>query len=161
MGRAPRRIGGLILVMAENRLSAWNVVRRPHRNVLLPLAFLLWCFSCLTLGNMRASGGTGPVQQGPDPRELFHQLNTASIDPSQVYALRDTQIVRDRVKIYFNRGFVALLKQTIGEINGAVFAGDGEILLTPPTAVEKLSLSHFTQTPILEERFTMAYLRFT
>jgi hypothetical protein len=110
---------------------------------------------------MRASGATSPVQQGPDPSELLHQLNTASIDPSQVYALRDAQIVRDRVKIYFNRGFVALLKQTIGESNGAVFAGDGEVLLTPPTAVEKLSLSHFTQTPILEERFTMAYLCFT
>ena len=147
--------------MAENRLFAWIAVRRPRRNVLLPLAFLLWCFSCLTLSNMRASGGRSPVQQGPDPSELLHQLNTANIDPSQVYALRDAQIVRDRVKIYFNRGFIGFLKQTMGEVNGAVFAGDGEVLLTPPTAVEKLSLSHFTQTPILEERFTMAYLRFT
>jgi hypothetical protein len=147
--------------MAENRLSAWIAVRSPRINVLLPLAFLPWCFSCLAPGNMRASGGAGPGQQGPDPPELFHQLNIASIDPSQVYALRDAQIVRDRVKIYFNRGFVGFLKQTTGEVNGAVFTGDGELLLTPPTAVEKLSLARFTQTPIMEERFTTAYLRFT
>jgi len=49
----------------------------------------------------------------------------------------------------------------MGEINGAVFTGDGEVLLTPPNAVEKLSLAQFTQAPILEERFTTAYLRFT
>jgi hypothetical protein len=144
--------------MVENRLSAWIAGRRLGRSLPLPLAFLL---SCLTFGNMRASGGRSPVEPGPDPRELLHQLNNASVDPSQVYALRNAQIIRDRVKIYFNRGFVGLLKQTMGEINGAVFTGDGEVLLTPPTAVEKLSLGHFTQTLILEERFTTAYLRFT
>jgi len=127
---------------------------------LLP-AFLLCCLSCLTPGSVRASGGRSPVPPVSDPRELLDQLNSATIDPSQIYALRDAQITRDRVRIYFNRGFVGFLKQTQGETNGAVFAGDGEVLLTPPNAMEKLSLAQFTQTPILEERFTTAYLRFT
>ena len=151
-----------ILVMAEDRpLSAWTAVRRPGRWLVLPLALLVCCLSSLTPGNAKASGGRSPAQPVPDPRELVRQLNNATIDPSQVYALRDAQITRDRIRIYFNRGFVGLLKQTMGETNGAVFAGNGEVLLTPPTAMEKLSLAQFTQAPILEERFTMAYLRFT
>jgi hypothetical protein len=89
------------------------------------------------------------------------QLNSATLDPAQVYALRNVQITRDHVRIYFNRGFVGLLKKTLGEPNGAVFNGEGEVLLTPPNAVEKLSLAQYTQTPILEEQFTTAYLRFT
>jgi hypothetical protein len=108
-----------------------------------------------------AHTGTSSGQQTPEPRELLDQLNSATLDPASVYALRNAQITRDRVKIYFNRGFVGLLKKTLGETNGAVFTGEGEVLFTPPSAVEKLSLAHFTQTPILEEQFTTAYLRFT
>jgi hypothetical protein len=150
-------------VMTNHRvLAGWIAVRRrPCRWLLLPLAFLVWCLSSLNLGNARASGGSSATQPVSDPHELLRQLNNATIDPSQVYAVRDAQIARDRVRIYFTRGFVGFLKEAMGEVNGAVFAGDGEILLTPPTAVEKLSLAQFIQAPILEERFTSAYLRFT
>jgi hypothetical protein len=96
-----------------------------------------------------------------DPHELLEQLNSTTVDPSQIYALRDAQITRDRLKIYFNRGFVGLLKKTSGITNGAVFTGDGEVLLTPPNAVEKRSLAQFTHEAILEEQFTTLYLRFT
>ncbi|PYV25880.1 MAG: hypothetical protein DMG24_08350 [Acidobacteria bacterium] len=96
-----------------------------------------------------------------DPHELHKQLDAASIDPSQVYALRNAQIARDRVKVYFNRGFVGFLTPVAGEITGAVFSGDGEVLLIPPNPVEKRNLAQFTQSPILEERFSSAYLRFT
>ena len=36
-----------------------------------------------------------------------------------------------------------------------------KILLIPPTRVEKESLARFTKSPILEEQFSMAILRFT
>ena len=127
----------------------------------LLLALLLCWLSCLTLVDVKASAGSSSGQAVSDARELLDQLNNSTIDPSQVYVLRDAQITRDRVRIYFNRGFVGFLKQTGGETNGAVFTGDGEVLLTPPSAMEKLSLAQFTQTPVLEERFTTAYLRFT
>jgi hypothetical protein len=39
--------------------------------------------------------------------------------------------------------------------------GDGEVLLMPPNAAERQSLSQFTHAPILEERFSSVYLRFT
>ncbi len=48
----------------------------------------------------------------------------------------------------------------MGRITGAFFKGDGEILLTPPTEVERRSMSLFTGMAILEERFATAYFRF-
>ena len=106
--------------------------------------------------------GRYSVAQVPaDPNRLLQQLNEAQIDPSQVYVLRDTQIARDRVKLYFNRGFVAFLTPVAGEVTGAVFVGDGEVLLIPPNAVEKQNLAQFTQAAVLSEPFSFAYLRFT
>ncbi len=101
------------------------------------------------------------AQASPAPQALLEQLNQVSIDPLQVYVLRDAQITRDRMKIYFNRGFVGFFTKTGGEITGAAFTGDGEVLLIPPDPVEKRNLAQFIQSPILEDRFTTAYLRFT
>src|SRR6266567_3559246 len=66
------------------------------------------------------------------PREILNELNKISIDPAQIYLLHGVQISRDRVNIYFNRGFVGFLKKVDGEITGAVFSGDGEVLLIRP-----------------------------
>lgn len=96
-----------------------------------------------------------------DARKILEHLNNVAIDPSQVYVLRDAQITRDRVKLYFNRGFIGFFTKVSGEITGAVFSGDGEILLIPPDPVEKRNLARFIKSPILEERFNSAYMRFT
>ncbi len=64
-------------------------------------------------------------------RTLMDQLNLASVDPDQVYVLRHAQIARDRVKIYFNRGSIAFLSPVNGQVPGAVFSGEGEVLLVP------------------------------
>jgi hypothetical protein len=104
----------------------------------------------------------GALAQGPPgPRELLKQLDSAAIDPTQVYVLRNARLTRDRVNFYFNRGFIAFLTKTQGECTGAVFSGEGEVLLVPPDLVEKRNLALFTGSPILEERFTAAYLSFT
>jgi hypothetical protein len=63
--------------------------------------------------------------------------------------------------MFFNRGYIGFFTQTAGEITGAVYLGEGEILLIPPTQAEKESLARFTKAPILEEQFTVAILRFT
>jgi hypothetical protein len=101
------------------------------------------------------------AQTALSPRELFEQLNGVSVDPAQIYVLRDVQITRDRANFYFNRGFIGFFTAVTGEVTGAVFIGEGEVLLMPPDPVERQSLAHFTQSPILEEQFTSAYLRFT
>jgi hypothetical protein len=98
---------------------------------------------------------------GPDPQEVLNQLRNIKVDPGQVYVLRHAQLVRDRAKLFFNRGYIGFFTQAAGETTGAVYIGEGEILLMPPTQVEKESLARFIHSPILEEQFTMATLRFT
>lgn len=119
----------------------------------IPLALLLGLTSP---AQPRASDATPS-----DPHELLRALNQVSIDPTQVYFLRDARITRDRVTLYFNRGFLGLLATVQGEVTGAAFLGDGEVLMVPPNPVERQSLAWFTKSPLLDEHFSSAYLRFT
>jgi hypothetical protein len=96
-----------------------------------------------------------------DPQEVLDRLHNVKVDPGQVYVLRHAQLLRDRLKLFFNRGYIGFFTPVAGEITGAVYLGQGEILLIPPTTVEKESLARFIHSPILEEQFTMAILRFT
>lgn len=131
---------------------------------------LMWLRSRMTLACFWAvlllCGRPGMAQQSLaskklSPREIFDQLNNLSISPAQIYVLRGAQIRRDCVNIYFNQGFIGFLGKVGGETTGAFFSGEGEVLLIPPNATEKESLAQFTQSPVLEENFTFAYLRFT
>jgi hypothetical protein len=117
-----------------------------------PLCLVLLCL---------LTSAPGHAQTAAHPGQLLLKLNYLTIDPAEIYVLRDTQITRDRVNFYFNRGFIGFLGPVNGEITGAVFEGDGEVLVMPPNPVEKRSLAFFTKSAILEEQFTSAYLRFT
>ena len=113
---------------------------------------------------LQMSAATGLRSAEPaasPPGQLLAELNAVSIDPSQVYSLRGVRIRRDRVSLYFNRGSIGFFSKVAGEVTGAVFTGDGEVLMVPPDEPEKQSLARFTDSPILEERFSAVYLRFT
>jgi hypothetical protein len=45
-------------------------------------------------------------------------------------------------------------------VTGAVFEGEGEVLMVPPNRAERTSLVLFTDSSILEKSFSSAYLRF-
>lgn len=96
-----------------------------------------------------------------DPLALYQRLNHVTLDPSQVYFIRDGRISRNGINLYFDRGFIGLFKPVDGRITGAVFQGTGEVLLIPPNPAEKLSLAQFTKSAVLEETIHSAYMRFT
>lgn len=91
---------------------------------------------------------------------MYLQLGQVGLDPSQVYQVRGASLNRSSIQISFEDGTIAFTKDVMGRITGAFFAGDGEILLPPPNAAERQSMSLFTGMAILEERFATAYLRF-
>ncbi len=97
----------------------------------------------------------------PDPLSVLMQLNSVRLDPAQVYAIRDAHIKRGAMDLYLNRGFIAFMTPVLGEVTGAVFWGEGEVLTIPPNRVEKRSLAQFTHAPILDEKIQSIYLRFT
>ncbi len=120
-----------------------------------------WLWRALLLLAVVMVSSRAWAASGLDPQDVLRELHDVKIDPGQIYVLRRAQLVRDRAKLFFSRGYIGFFTKAAGEITGAVFVGQGEILLIPPKQVEKESLARFTHSPILEEQFNMAVLRFT
>jgi Peptidase family M1 domain len=122
-------------------------------------------FGCVIYSLMLAAFPTTLPGSEPPPVQddllLMSQLNEAALDSTQIYRLRDVRINRDRIRLYFDDGFLGLFTPVRNEITGAFFSGDGEILLMPPDRVEKRSLAQFIGESILERRFSSALFRFT
>jgi hypothetical protein len=91
---------------------------------------------------------------------LYLELGKVGLDPARVYQVRGASLDRSSIQISLDDGTIAFTRDVMGRITGAFFQGDGEILLTPPTEVERKSMSFFTGMAILEERFETAYFRF-
>ncbi|MBC8029254.1 MAG: carboxypeptidase regulatory-like domain-containing protein [Pyrinomonadaceae bacterium] len=68
---------------------------------------------------------------------------------------------RDAASFALLSGEIYFAPEVNGRITGAVFFGEGELSLTPPTEAEKRSLVLFTKEPTLKESFTKLLLRFT
>src|SRR5271157_2628493 len=137
--------------MESAESSHWQICRMG-RNFALPAFWLLACSLHVPLS---------PAQQPPAPLELLKQLNSVTLDAAQVYAIRDARITRGRMNLYLNRGFIAFMTPVQGEVTGAVFWGEGEVLMIPPDRAEKRNLAQFTRAPILEEKVLSIYMRFT
>jgi hypothetical protein len=97
----------------------------------------------------------------PGPAEsLYLQLSSTALDPGRVFKVREASLERSAIHITLDDGTIAFTKDVLGRITGAFFEGDGEVLLVPPSDVERRSMSLFTGMAILEERFSTAYFRF-
>jgi hypothetical protein len=97
----------------------------------------------------------------PKPAEaLYLQLGQVGLDPTRIYKVRGASLERSAIHISLEDGTIGFTVDVMGKITGAFFEGDGEILLTPPNAVERKSMSLFTGMAILEEHFATAYFRF-
>ncbi len=119
----------------------------------LGIAVAIW----LTVGAWPAVAGSAPEK----PAEaLYLELRQVGLDPARVYRVRGASLDRSAVHISLEDGTIAFTQDVMGRITGAFFAGDGEVLLTPPSTVERSSMSLFTGMAILEEHFATAYFRF-
>jgi len=92
--------------------------------------------------------------------ELYQQLRTVGLDSTRVFRIRDANFDRGGCHFSLDTGTIAFTQEIAGRITGAFFEGEGEILLSPPSQVERRSLALFTGAAILEESFGSAYFRF-
>jgi hypothetical protein len=106
--------------------------------------------------------GTACAQSSsPDPRQIYEGLNAVRVDSAHVYPVRDISIRRDAVRLWFTDGRFAFLTAYNGRVTGAVFSGHGRALALPRDPIEKAQLARFLGTPLLDQGFTAAYIRFT
>ncbi len=121
----------------------------------------MFLYLTLALANVWAQGGADSTTSGGKPAEnLYLQLQRVGLDPSRVYRVRDASIDHAALHITFENGTLAFTSDVAGRVTGAFFEGQGEILLAPPSRVERSSMALFTGAAILEETFVSGYFRF-
>jgi hypothetical protein len=102
----------------------------------------------------------------PTGAETLRAVRQAGLDAEQCYRVRDLNLDKEDIHLYFTEGYLIFSRPVAGEPLAAIFSadvegGDGEILLLPPHRGERQSLAKFTNSPNLDEHFRTALLVFT
>jgi hypothetical protein len=133
---------------------------RVSKQCLVGIALLFWTLS--TSISPRVWGRENAEQPSPsDGRKILNELAQISIDPQKTFTIRELNLDRDSLHITLHRGTLAFFTPVHRRVTGAVFVGDGEIVVIPPTKIEKFQLNKFSGSPVLTERFLSAVFRFT
>jgi len=110
---------------------------------------------------MAILGGLFQAAPPGEAQEILAQLSKIRLDKSHIHYIRDITIRRDVLTVALSRGVIAFLEPVNGKVTGAVFIGSGDIVAIPPDPIEKEQVYKFTGTPVLNETFETAILRFT
>lgn len=127
-------------------------------NVIRKAGAFAWLLAVVASGV--SAQNPAPALTGGTAESFYLKLRSVGLDKSRVYKIRNGAIDRAAIHLSFDDGTIAFTEDAGGRITGALFLGDGDILLSPPNAAERSSLALFTGAAILEEKFSLAYLRF-
>jgi peptidase M1-like protein len=96
--------------------------------------------------------------------QLYDALNALRLDQASVYQIKPEhriELRRGDAKISFDQGELIFFAPLDNQITGAVFSGRGHILALPRDTIEKQQMARFLDSPILDQDFASAYIRFT
>ncbi len=97
----------------------------------------------------------------PVYQKLRLQAKTPEDFSGEYAAVNNLVLKRDAATFTLRSGDIYFVSPVEGRVAGAVFIGDGEMTLVPPTPIEKSSLKIFTGEPGITEQFSHLVLRFT
>ena len=121
----------------------------------LAAAFFVLC----SLTAVQPSRSTAPTAH-----QLYDAINALRLDPASAYQIKPEhriEVRRGDAKISFDQGELIFFAPLDSEITGAIFAGRGHILTLPRDTIEKQQMARFLDSPILDQDFASAYMRFT
>jgi len=105
---------------------------------------------------------TGGQKGNQDPvYQSLRQLGKGDDFAGNYAVVNNLKLKRDAANFTLKSGELYFITPIEGKVTAAVFIGDGEMSLTPPTDIEKRSLSIFTGEGAITEQFTKLVLRFT
>ncbi len=106
---------------------------------------------------------TSGVKPNSEPayQELRDLGNTRQDFEGPYATVNNLMLTRDAANFLLRSGEIYFAPEVNGRTTAAIFFGEGELSLTPPTQAEKHSLVLFTKEPSLNEGFTKLVLRFT
>lgn len=116
---------------------------------------LLLAATFFTVGVPGAGAQTGP---NSDPNYVALRNITLG---SEAVSLTNFDLKRDAGTFQFHSGTVCFVPPVNGKVTGAVFGGDGNFVLNPPTETERKSLKYLTKEDEFSEKFERLVLRFT
>jgi len=100
------------------------------------------------------------ADQSPNADGTYQQLRNITLGTEAV-TVSDITFMRDAAHFQLNSGTVCFLSPVQGTITGAIFVGQGRLLLTPPIPSEERSLRLLTREQEFSESFSRMVLRFT
>ena len=79
----------------------------------------------------------------------------------EAISVSNTELRRDAAIFHFQSGTVCFLGQVEGKVTGAIFRGNGTMVLEPPLPGEKKQLKLLTHQNAFQEEFSTMVMRFT
>jgi len=110
----------------------------------------------VTVPNTGLKSNSDPLYQ-----QLRQQAKSAQEFAGPYASVNNLSLKRDAATFTLRTGEIYFVTPIEGRATGAVFIGDGEMTLVPPTAVEKRSLAIFIDDEKLTEQFSHLVIRFT
>ena len=130
--------------------------------VMLKSWMAMACFAAFAATSSQDSRAqsAAPAQPRHSAEELFLRLGSVGLDAARVYHVRDAHIDRPGFYLTLEDGTIGFTEDVVGHVTGALFEGEGDVLVVPPDRAERSSLALFTGAAVLEEKFTFGYIRF-
>lgn len=112
-----------------------------------------YVFVCLLLA--------APAACAQDPKEAWNALSQPMLDAGKSTNIKDTTLVRDRIRITLSDGAIQFLEPANGVVFGPVFRGAGRLQVQPPNPIEAQQLKLLAKVDTLDLEFTEAVFTFT
>ena len=100
------------------------------------------------------------AQTTPNSDGLYQQLRNIVLQPTGL-TIQNVTLKRDAATFQLNSGTLCFVAPVNNKVTGAVFVGDGKLLLEPPIASERASLSVLSREKVYVETYDTLVLRFT
>ena len=123
----------------------------PHQSGSLRLLAAVCLLSAVVLAD---------TNNVPNSDPTYQQLRNITLSGEAV-TVNNLTLHRDAATFHLRSGIVCLLAPVQGKVTGAVFSGDGSMVLDPPIRVENGMLKLLTKEDEFVENFSQLVLRFT
>jgi hypothetical protein len=115
---------------------------------------------CRTLLSVSSLSVLVSAQPAPNSDGFYQQLRNLS-PQSGALAIEKVTLKRDAATFQLNSGVLCFTPTVNNKFTGAVFVGDGKLMIEPPVGIERATLSVLTKEKQYSESFDTLVLRFT
>jgi len=135
-------------------------VCRAARFAAVRLFFLLLVGLRLATVPAWAQNAPASAPPGPNADPTYQALRNLTLG-SEAVSVTNFELKRDAGTFHLRSGTVCFVTPVNGKITGAVFTGDGNFILDPPSEGERKSLKLLTKESEFSETFSQMAVRFT